>query len=54
MNKFRDIMPQARYARKGELHTYERSVFPQSHYVAKYMLTCLSYFLHVPNSTLLD
>ncbi len=26
---------------KGELHTYERSVFPQSHYVAKYMLTCL-------------
>ncbi len=42
MNKFCDIMPQARYARKGESHTYERSVFLQSHYVAKYMLTCLN------------
>ncbi len=35
-------MPQARYARKGAKHTYERSLFLQCHYVTEYMLTCLN------------
>ena len=29
---------------KGEPHTYFRSVFPQSHYITKYILTCLAGF----------
>lgn len=41
MKKFRDLMQKPAPETRAHKHTDERSGFPPSHYIAKYILTCL-------------